>query len=282
MSNPSSSKTINSLSENAKLKKPLFHSLRVVFSTILLTFWCITMLLVHSCWKIFQLPKIEKCYFIFHGGCCWLFNLRCRVRGKVSASRPTLFLSNHVSYLDVFVLGKYIPAYFIAKSEVSSWPILGWLAKAQNTLFFERNSKKVRGQMAVMSDHFDREGNLILFPEGTSTEGEHVEPFKSSLLQSVELSQKDVLIQPVTLAYVSYKGQPMCRQRRDQYAWYATMPFASHFFNALGLAVADVELVFHEPVTLSEFENRKACAADCQQRVATSLDQTLNINSKSC
>jgi len=155
--------------------------------------------------------------------------------------------------------------------------VLGWLAKAQNTLFFERNSKKVRGQMAVMSDHFNREGNLILFPEGTSTDGEHVQPFKSSLLQSVELSEKEVMIQPITLAYTKYNNQPMCRQRRDQYAWYATMPFASHFFNALGLAKSDVEIIFHEPVTLSEFENRKACAADCQQRVATGLQGALTI-----
>jgi len=253
------------------LKKPLFHSLRVVISTLLLIVWCAVMLLVHLCWKILQLPKIEKCYFVFHGGCCWLFNLRCHVSGEISTVRPTLFLSNHISYLDVFVLGKYVPAYFIAKSEVSGWPILGWLAKAQNTLFFERNSKKVRGQMKVMSDHFEAEGNLILFPEGTSTDGTHVQPFKSSLLQSVELSEKEVLIQPVTLAYTKYKDQPMCHQRRDQYAWYATMPFASHFFNALGLAKADVEITFHQPVTLSDFENRKVCAVDCQQQVANGL-----------
>jgi 1-acyl-sn-glycerol-3-phosphate acyltransferase len=280
MSNASDNTVINNLPENEKnvvVKKPLFHSLRVVYSTVLLIFWCCFMLLVHLCWKAFQLPKIEKCYFVFHSGCCWLFNLRCHVRGEISTTRPTLFLSNHISYLDVFVLGKYVPAYFIAKSEVANWPVLGWLAKEQNTLFFERNKKKVRGQMAVMSDHFDREGNLILFPEGTSTEGEHVQPFKSSLLQSVELSEKDVLIQPITLAYTKYKNQPMCRQRRDQYAWYATMPFASHFFNVLGLAKADVELIFHKPTTLADFVNRKACAVDSQQRVAAGLDDALSV-----
>jgi 1-acyl-sn-glycerol-3-phosphate acyltransferase len=280
MSNTPENTVINSPAENDKaimIKKPLFHSFRVVFSTVLLVFWCCFMLPVHLLWKALQLPKIEKCYFVFHGGCCWLFNLRCHVRGEISTARPTLFLSNHISYLDVLVLSKYVPAYFIAKSEVSNWPVLGWLAKEQNTLFFERNKKKVRGQITVMSDHFNREGNLILFPEGTSTEGEHIQPFKSSLLQSVELSEKEVMIQPITLAYTKYNNQPMCRQRRDQYAWYAAMPFASHFFNALGLAKADVEIIFHKPVTLNEFENRKACAADCQQRVATGLHDALTI-----
>jgi 1-acyl-sn-glycerol-3-phosphate acyltransferase len=257
-------------------KKPLFHSLKVVVSTFLLAIWIVVMLLVHLCWKTLRLPHVDRCYLVFHGGCCWLFNLRCHVSGKMSSARPTLFLSNHVSYIDVFILGKYIPAFFIAKSEVANWPILGWLAKEQNTLFFERNRKKVRGQMQVMADHFDQQGNLILFPEGTSTNGEYIQPFKSSLLQSVELSDQTVMIQPVTLVYKCYQDKLMNRQRRDQYAWYATMPFASHFFTALGLARADVDIVFHEPVTLAQFENRKACALACQQRVATALADRLH------
>ncbi|MGS2718729.1 lysophospholipid acyltransferase family protein [Eionea flava] len=257
-------------------KRPLFHSLKVILSTLLLVAWCVLMLLIYFFWRLFRFRSIERCYFIFHTGCCWLFNLRCHVSGKISKHTPTLFLSNHVSYLDVFVLGKYVPAYFIAKSEVASWPVLGWLAKAQNTLFFERNSKRVRGQMQVMSDHFNSKGNLILFPEGTSTDGEHVKPFKSSLLQSVELSERDVTIQPVTLIYKKYDGDLMTRERRDQYAWYDTMPFAPHFFTALGLARADVALVFHPPVKLNDFANRKDCAAACQQQVAIALADHLS------
>jgi 1-acyl-sn-glycerol-3-phosphate acyltransferase len=257
-------------------KKPLFHSLRVVTSTLLLTIWIVVMVLLYLCWKGLRLPHVERCYVVFHCGCCWLFNLRCHVSGKMSSARPTLFLSNHVSYLDIFILGKYIPAYFIAKAEVANWPILSWFAKEQNTLFFERNSKKVHGQMQVMADHFDLQGNLILFPEGTSTNGEYVQPFKSSLFQSVELSDQTVMIQPVTLVYKCYQGKLMTRQRRDQYAWYATMPFGSHFFTALGLARADIDIVFHEPVTLAQFENRKECALDCQQRGATALAERLH------
>ncbi len=259
----------------APVKQSFLHKVRTFISTILLIIWCAFMLLVHFFWKLLRLPAIEKCYFIFHGGCCWLFNLRCHVKGRISEFRPTLFLSNHVSYLDVFILGKFTPAFFIAKSEVASWPILGWLAKAQNTLFFERNSKKVRHQLTIMTDHFDQQGNLILFPEGTSTEGEHVEPFKSSLLQSVESSQKDVWIQPVTLAYTHHNGQAMNRSIRDQYAWYAKMPFASHFFNALGMKPADVDIIYHEPVRLSDFASRKECAQYCHQVVAQSLQTAL-------
>jgi len=254
------------------------HHLRTLYSSLLLIVWCVFMLLVLVCLRICRVSNLDRFYFVFHGGCCWIFNLRCVVKGVVSDRKPTLFLSNHVSYLDVFLLGRCIPAYFIAKSEVASWPVLGWLAKAQNTLFFERNSKKVRHQLDVMSQHFDRSGNLILFPEGTSTNGEYVKPFKSSLLQSAESSQRDVMIQPVTLAYTRYKGQMMDRYWRDQYAWYDTMPFASHFFHALGMLSAEVEVIFHPPVSLSQFNSRKECAEFCQQQVASSLDAALSTS----
>lgn len=256
---------------SSTIKKPLFHRLRVIFSTLLLMVWCVLMLCLFVFWRLVHQSSIEKLYFIFHGGCCCLFNLHCKVEGEISHRRPTLFLSNHISYLDVFVLGKYIPAFFIAKSEVAGWPILGWLAKVQNTLFFERSGKKVKQQMSVMSEHFNRKGNLILFPEGTSTEGEHVERFKSSLLQSAELAEDDVQIQPVTVAYTRYEGKVMDRQQRDQYAWYATMPFASHFFNVLGMGKAEVKIIFHTPVTLTTFSSRKECAQYCQSQVASGL-----------
>lgn len=274
MSDPSLTNTPVTKEAIAEKKSPI-HTINMVFSSILLVVWCVVMLLIHGVWKLLRLPNIEKCYFIFHRGCCGLFNLSCEVRGVMANTRPTLFLSNHISYLDVFVLGKYIPAYFIAKSEVAGWPILGWLAKAQNTLFFERNGKKVRHQMNVMSEHFNRQGNLILFPEGTSTNGEQVVPFKSSLLQSVESASENVLIQPVTVAYTHYKKNRMTKSVRDQYAWYATMPFASHFFNVLGMGRAQVIITFHPPVTLAEFENRKECAQHCYTQVSSGLEHSL-------
>jgi 1-acyl-sn-glycerol-3-phosphate acyltransferase len=202
--------------------------------------------------------------------------MRYKLKGKISTDRPTLFLVNHISYLDIFVLGSVIPGYFIAKSEVANWPILGPLAKVQNTLFFERKGRKVRSQLTIMTNHFDNKGNLILFPEGTSTEGEHVEPFKSSLLQSIEQSKTTVQIQPVTIAYTRYQDEPMDRSIRDHYAWYATMPFASHFFSALGMGKSQVEVIFHPSVTLGNFETRKECAQHCWQTVSESLTETLS------
>jgi len=251
------------------------HHLRAIVSIMCLVIWCVFMLLMLSVLKLCKVSNLDRFYFTFHGGCCWLLNLRCRISGEVSTIKPTLFLSNHISYLDVFVLGRCVPAYFIAKSEVAGWPVLGWLAKAQNTLFFERNSKKVRHQMDVMAQHFDRKGNLILFPEGTSTNGEEVKFFKSSLLQAVESAEHGVMIQPVTVVYTRLQGRRMGRDDLDRYAWYDTMPFASHFLNMFGMPAANVEVVFHAPVRLRDFTDRKACAQYCQQQVTTGLVDAL-------
>ena len=261
------------------LNRSPLHIVRMIVSTVLLLVWVILMVVIHFIWRILSLPNIERSYFIFHQGCCCLFGIRCEYVGEISKSRPTLFLSNHVSYLDVFILGSATPGFFIAKSEVANWPVLGVLAKLQNTLFFERSSKKVRSQLGVMTEHFNQSGNLILFPEGTSTNGEYVQTFKSSLLQSVELSKNDVAIQPVTLTYAEYDGQTMTRAERDQYAWYASMPFTVHFFNALGLKRAKVVVTYHPPISLSQFENRKLCAEACHQQVSSHLASRLYTKS---
>jgi 1-acyl-sn-glycerol-3-phosphate acyltransferase len=255
---------------------PSFNIIRTVFSTSCLIIWTVFMIAIVWVTLRLLLPKyLGAATLIFHRVCCRIFSIRRSITGRVSVERPTLFVINHISYLDIFVLGSVIPGCFIAKSEVAKWPILGSLAKFQNTLFFERNSRKIRGQLDVMSNHFRRRGNLILFPEGTTTEGEHVARFKSGLFQAVENIGVDVQIQPVTIAYTHYQDRPMSRQVRDVYAWYDDMPFVSHFFRALGLKNSRAQLVFHKLVTPESFETRKACAHHCWQQVSDGLKSQL-------
>lgn len=228
-------------------------------------------------YKLFNKKNINNCYLLFHKGACRIFALRCHVEGSLAEQKPVLFLSNHISYLDVIVLGSCTPAYFIAKSEVANWPVFGLLAKLQNTLFFERKGNQVRAQMNLMSQQFDKKNNLILFAEGTSTNGEEVKPFKSSLLQSVESTNEEVLIQAVTIAYTHYKNKNMDKPTRDHFAWYDTMPFAPHFFGAAGMGKADVRVIFHQPMKLNDFATRKDCAQFCQAQVSQGLEQSLSI-----
>jgi len=253
------------------------NPLKAAVSILIFFVWILLMLPVLLFYKLFNKKNINHFYLLFHKGACRIFALHCHVEGSPAKQKPVLFLSNHISYLDVIVLGSCTPAYFIAKSEVANWPVFGPLAKLQNTLFFERKSNRVRAQVNLMSQQFDEKNNLILFAEGTSTDGEGVKPFKSSLLQSVESTDEDVLIQAVTIAYTHYKNKSMDKVIRDHFAWYDTMPFASHFFSAAGMGKADVRVIFHQPVRLNDFDSRKECAQFCQAQVAKGLEQSLAI-----
>ena len=249
-------------------------------SAAVLVFWCIFGALTMLFAKAFRLRLTESFPLLFHSFVCRLFSLQCECVGAPTTDQPALYVSNHVSYLDVFVLGSVLRGSFVAKSEVASWPVLGKLAKLQNTLFLERNVHRAAEQIEVLRNHLQQEGSLIMFPEGTSTAGTTVAPFRSSLFAAAN----DVTIQPVTVAYVDYEGEPMTRGERERYAWYLpnpkehpttpNRPFVSHFFAGMGLGRCTVKVLFHEPITMNP-GNRKECALRCESLVGGGLLQLL-------
>jgi len=216
---------------------------------------------------------------LFHGGCCRIFGMSVTYFGDMSLERPSLYVANHISYLDIFILGN-LPAYFIAKSEIASWPVFGYFAKLQNTLFFERRAGRAKYQIGVMREHLASRKSLTLFPEGTSTGGNLVLPFKSSLFDAADLSSVDsgqdnavkVAIQPVTIAFTHYDGELMDQAVREYYAWYIEGdPFGSHFIKMAKTKKVEVKVMFHPVCYLDDFESRKQCANFCQQTVANQL-----------
>ena len=112
--------------------------------------------------------------------------------------------------------------------------------------------------------------NLILFPEGTSSDGNAVLPFKSALFSvaQVEPHGQPLLVQPVSLAYTLLDGMPIGRALRPYFAWYGDMMLAPHFWEVAGLGRATVDVVFHPPVSIQEYGSRKALADHCQAVVA--------------
>ena len=207
----------------------------------------------------------------FHRGVQFILGLNVSFSGELNRSKPTLFVSNHISYLDVFALGG-IRAYFIAKSEVANWPVLGALARFQNTLFIERAPGKARQQLSIMREHLASGCSLILFPEGTSTDGVHVEPFKSTLFEAANIPNTGpVPIQAITVAYTHQAGRKMNKLMRDHYAWYGTMPFGSHFRGLFVLQKVEVNVHFHPVCYLHEFESRKVCSMHCERLVSSKL-----------
>jgi lyso-ornithine lipid O-acyltransferase len=236
--------------------------------------WSVFVIAVQSLCLWLRLPVRQTVPFLWHKGVCRIIGIRFTLLGQRSKVRPTLFVSNHASYLDIVTLGARLPAQFVSKREVADWPLFGTLAKVGNTLFIERNPRLAREHQEDMADVLENRRSLILFPEGTSGDGNRVLPFKSTLFSVGTYLQKkgvQVMVQPVTVAYTTIDGMPLRRVHRPQVAWYGDMAMGSHLWRLMGLGKVGVTITFHEPRPLDSFVSRKDASAWSQQQVALGL-----------
>lgn len=226
---------------------------------------------------ILDLRLVTQLPVTYHKWCCRILGLHIQRHGVPSRVLPTLFVSNHVSYFDIMVYGSIIPGSFVAKAQVARWPLFGWLAKLQRTIFVERRGHRSLASRDDMATRLARGCNLILFPEGTSNDGNRVLPFKSSLLSVAEqpLNGQALVIQPVSIAYTRLDGVPMGGYLRPLIAWYGDMDLASHLWIAAGLGIVTVVVEFHAPVVIDDFASRKDLTDYCQKQVATGVTVAL-------
>jgi lyso-ornithine lipid O-acyltransferase len=212
----------------------------------------------------------SKLPVFYHRWCCRILGLRIRVIGTPTAERPVLFAANHISYTDITILGSVIPGSFIAKAEVANWPFFGWLAKLQRSVFVDRRVHSTATQRDAISDRLAAGDALILFPEGTSGDGNRVLPFKSALFGAAQIGKSfpPVIVQPVSLAYTRLDGMPIGRLYRPFFAWYGAVDLAPHMWSMVGLGTVEVVVEFHPPTFLSDCGSRKALAGYCHARIA--------------
>ncbi|MBL8698620.1 MAG: 1-acyl-sn-glycerol-3-phosphate acyltransferase [Alphaproteobacteria bacterium] len=220
-------------------------------------------------------PWADRLPHWYHRRCCRIFGFDVVVRGTPSADRPTLFVANHVSYLDITVFSALIPVSFVAKREVAAWPFFGWLARLQRTVFVGRERRNVHGERDELGNALARGRNLMLFPEATSWDGTRIKPFKSSLLSVAEIAPegRPLTVQPMTIAYTRVDGMPIGRSHRPFFAWYGDMELVEHLWQAMGIGRTTVVVEFHEPVTFARFGSRKALTQHCEQVIGTALSE---------
>lgn len=225
---------------------------------------------------VFLLPLRQKYKsvlpFLFHKITCRIFGIRIGMQGTCVRGAQTLFLSNHISYLDIVALGSVIPASFIAKKEVDSWPLINILARLQPTAFIERRRTAIKKEGAGITQRLARGESFIIFPEGTSSDGRQVWPFKSSLF-ALAAGQKLVL-QPVTISVLSVDGQsPAAQNIREIYAWHLYMdaPLADHLWAFAKTSGAVLHITFHPALESSAFSDRKELASMCHSVVSSGL-----------
>ena len=213
----------------------------------------------------------------YHRLVCRILGIRVAAQGELAKNRPLLIVGNHTSYLDIEVLGSLIPGSFVAKAEIARWPFFGWLAKLQRSVFIERRSSKAREHKDEIEKRLLDGDVLILFPEGTSNDGNRILPFRSALFSVAErrVEGEALVVQPVSLAYTRLDGMPMGRSFRPFFAWYGDMELPPHLWQMLGLGIVTAEVIFHEPVTIDRFGSRKALAEHCWRIVSEGLASLL-------
>ncbi len=231
--------------------------LRAIRRIVLVLLWTLIAALVQSVCLL--VPGRAKALFprLYWSTVCRMLGLSVRVVGQPAPpGAPVVYVSNHSSWLDIPVLGGRLTTSFISKDDVAGWPIIGTVARLGRTVFVSRQrgaTARERDEMVKRLAHGD---NLVLFPEGTSSDGSRVLPFRSSFFAIVEGGVRPI-IQPVSVVYDRLAGLPTGRAWRPLFAWYGDMDIASHVWQLAHYRGLRATVILHQPLDPAAFADRK-------------------------
>jgi len=203
-----------------------------------------------------------------------LMGIRIDIGGRPVSGKPCLYVSNHLSWLDIIVLSAVRPMCFVAKNEVADWPLFGALATVGRTIYIDRERRHdVRNSGTAIRRRFADNEIVTLFPEGTSSDGNRVLPFRSALMGAadMEVDGEPVLVQPVTIAYTGVHGIPLGRVRRPIFSWHGNMELLPHMLGVARIGPFEATLTFHAPTTIREMAGRKELSRYCEGVIRASL-----------
>ncbi len=245
-------------------------------------FFTMTPLLISIQWLLdkLNLPGWGFIAVNYYRVLCRLLRIRVHVIGTPVADRAVLFVSNHVSWVDILVIGSVGPVAFVAKREVAGWPLVGVTARLQHTVFVDRTRRQQTGAaIAEMVERLAGGVSVVLFAEGTSSDGNRVLPFRSALIGAIKEAsahtEHGVLIQPMSIGYTDTHGIPMGRQHRPLVAWYGDLDFMPHIREFIARGAVDAVVSYGEPVLADAAADRKAMAKSLEGAVRTLATATL-------
>lgn len=216
---------------------------------------------LHYLWRLFGRPSPWPRLFLRWVGRA--AGLKVKIEGR-PLPRNVLFLCNHLSWLDIMVIAGATGTAFVSKDEVARWPVFGWLARLNNTVFVGRDEKRqVRGQAGALRDALASGQPVALFPEGTTDGGPEVLPFRSSLLAALFPPLPGVMVQPVAIDY---------GEDAHDIAWVGKEEAAANVKRILARrGTATVRLAFLAPVDPGAVPDRKALAAASRAEIVAAL-----------
>jgi 1-acyl-sn-glycerol-3-phosphate acyltransferase len=200
---------------------------------------------------------------LFYRLACVVLGLHVDVRGVPERAQRTVYISNHLSHLDIPVIGSVLRASFVAKDDIRGWPVFGALARLQQTVFISRNPRRAGEIASMLGAALDAGRSLVSFPEGTTSDGSAVLPFKSSIFAMlVDPSLPDMVMQPMTIELLEVDGRAIVDGGdRDLYAYHRDMQMGPHLFAFMRLSGARVRLTFHPILPQQDNHSRKSLAA---------------------
>ena len=258
--------------ETEATPRPRTRRLRPVGRGAAIALWTLPAAAIQA--GMLVLPGRGKIVFarLYWASLCRLLGLQVRVIGTPARrnGRPVVFASNHSSWLDILALGGVLEGCFIAKEEVGRWPVVRTVARLGRTVFVTRRPADTGRERNAMRDRLDAGDNLILFPEGTSSDGSRVLAFRSVFFSVAEAQpgRSCPLVQPVSIVYDQLGGLPIGRASRPVFAWYGDMDLASHFWRLAQHRGLRATVLLPAPVDPSAYASRKALAQAVWQTVA--------------
>jgi 1-acyl-sn-glycerol-3-phosphate acyltransferase len=213
---------------------------------------------------------------------CSLLRVRVRVVGSPVRDAPVLIVGNHVSWLDIPVIGSVAPVAFVAKSEVAEWPVVGTAAKIVGTIFVDRKRRQQTANAnAEIASRLNAGDPVMLFAEGTSSDGNRVLQFRSALVGAVKdalasgAAARQLWVQPLSICYTRQQGLPLGRQHRPVVAWYGDLDFIPHLVEFLSRGAVDAVVTFGAPIPYGADADRKVMVKSLERTVRRITGETL-------
>ena len=246
------------------------RSVRAARRGVIAVLWTVLACVVQA--VLLVLPGRPKVWFarVYWAVFARLIGLQVRVIGVPPATgqgRRVIYAANHCSWLDIPVLGGRLEACFISKDEIARWPGVSLVARLGRTVFVTRKRRATGRERDDMRARLEGGDDLLLFPEGTSSDGSRVLPFRSAFFS---LAEGDIvpLIQPISVVYDRLGGLPTRRSTRSVFAWYGDMDLASHFWRLAQWRGMRATILMHPPLDPKDFANRKLLAQAAWDAVA--------------
>ena len=255
--------------------------LRLAVAFLVLAAVTIVLLPIQLVGLRFNLKIRRRLPRLWHRVACRVLGLKVRVHGTLETRRPLLLASNHVSWKDIMVLGSVADVVYIAKSEVRGWPVFGILARLQATIFVEREQRRKTGDQVDEIARRMADGEIVvLFPEGTTSDGNRLLEIKTSLFGAAASAVPDapegiVHVQPVAIAYTGLHGMAMGRYHRPLAAWPGDIELMPHLLGVAREGAVDVDVDFGERVEVSQASSRKEVSRAVGARIRAMLGARL-------